>query len=106
MRHASSAGHGKNNRKMEELQAQEAVEFIEELATAVRRRGWQTPVTILLEIGPPLHFLGEQALWLAQPALSLFIPSHLVRQLAQVLAEPTAVHALIGRLNTEKAEQA
>ncbi len=91
---------------MEELQAENAVEFIDELATAVRRRGWQTPVTILLEVGPPLHFIGEQMLWLAQPALSLFIPSHLIRQLAQVLAEPTAVHTLVGRLNTQEADQA
>ncbi|MBX3054859.1 MAG: hypothetical protein KF770_00150 [Anaerolineae bacterium] len=91
---------------MEELRAQEAGEFIEKLATAVRRRGWQTPVTILLEGGPPFHFFGEQVLWVAQPALSLFIPSHLVRQLAQLLAEPTAVRALLVRLNAGEAEQA
>lgn len=91
---------------MEELRAQETVEFIDEVATAVRRRGWQTPVTILLETGPPLHFLGEQLLWLAQPALSLFVPSHLVRQLAQILAEPTAVRTLLARLNAEEAERA
>lgn len=91
---------------MEELRAQEMGEFIEKLATAVRRRGWQTPVAILLAGGPPFHFLGEQVLWVTQPALSLFIPSHLVRQLAQVLAEPTAVRALLVRLNAEEAEQA
>jgi hypothetical protein len=88
---------------MEELQAQEA--FLDEVATAVRDRGWQTPVTTLLESGQPFLFLGEQLLWLAQPALSLLIPSHLVRQLAQILAEPTAVQALVARLNTKEANQ-
>ncbi len=89
---------------MEELRAQEAL--IDEIATAVCRRGWQAPVTILLEMGPPLHFLGEQFLWLAQPALSLFVPSSFVRQIAQLLAEPKAVQQLVFRLNTEEAEQA
>ena len=88
---------------MDELQAHEA--FINTLATAVRRRGWQTPVTLLLEAGHPFLFLSEQLLWLAQPALSLFIPAHWVRQTAQLLEEPTAVQALVHKLNTEEAKQ-
>lgn len=86
---------------MDELQAQEV--FMEQVATAVRRRGWQAPVTLLLEAGHPLLFLSEQLLWLAQPALSLFIPAHWVQQTAQLLEEPTAVQALVNKLNTEEA---
>lgn len=77
--------------------------FISETATVIRRRGWQTPALIFLEAGHPLTFFSGQLLWLAQPALSLVVPSGLVRQVAQLLEEPAAVQALIARLETEEA---
>jgi hypothetical protein len=72
--------------------------IIDQLADSICRRGWRLPALIALEAGRPLAFLGGQLLWVAQPALSLLLPSTAVRQVAALLEEPAAVHALAARL--------
>jgi hypothetical protein len=79
--------------------------FVSQIATTLSRQGWETPALILLEAGKPLTFLGGQLLWMAQPALSLLMPSDLVRQAAQLLEEPEAVQALISQLETAEANR-
>jgi len=87
---------------MDDLSVQNA--FVDQVATTLSRRGLQAPALILLEAGPPLTFLGGQLLWVAQPALSLFMSTKVVAQMAQLLEEPEAVQALAAKLHAEKAE--
>jgi hypothetical protein len=79
--------------------------FVNQIATTLSRHGWETPALVLLEAGKPLTFLGGQLLWVVQPALSLVMPTDLVRQTAQLLEEPEAVEALISQLETAEANK-
>ena len=67
---------------------------IEQVANNICRRGFRVPALAVLESGPLLPFLGSQLLWVAQPALSLFMPSHTIRQAAELLDEPEALSLL------------
>ena len=67
---------------------------IEQVANDICRRGFRVPALAVLESGPLLPFLGSQLLWVVQPALSLFIPSHKVRQAAELLEAPEALSIL------------
>lgn len=75
-------------------------QLIEQLAASLSRRGWRLPALIALEAGRPLTFIGGQLLWLAQPALSLFMAGDEVRRMALVLENPRAVTALLECLET------
>lgn len=68
------------------------------LAATLQRWGLGTPARIFLEAGHPATFLGGQLLWLAQPALSLFVPWRRIRQTAQLLEEPEKVASLVAHL--------
>ncbi|MBE2200658.1 MAG: hypothetical protein IAE79_18735 [Anaerolinea sp.] len=74
--------------------------FLDQVATAIQRRGLRLPAIIALQIGHPLTFLGGQLVWVAQPALSLFLPTQTIRQVARLLEETDAVQGLIDRLET------
>lgn len=78
----------------------ETDEWIAQLADGLQRRGWRLPALVALEAGRPLAFLGGQFLWVAQPALSLFLPGDAIRRTAQLLEDPEAVAALLARLET------
>lgn len=67
---------------------------IEQVADDICRHGFRVPALAVLESGPLLPFLGSQLLWIAQPALSLFIPSHKVSQAAELLEKPEALSTL------------
>ena len=86
---------------MDDLPVENA--FVDQVAAALHRRGLQTPALIFLEAGHPVTFLGGQLLWVAQPALSLFMPANVIGQMAQLLEEPSAVEALTAQLKAEKA---
>lgn len=77
---------------------QEHDTFLNEVVDFLCRRGLRLPALIILEAGQPLAYLGGQMLWVAQPALSLFLPADKIRQTAQLLEQPTAVSGLIQRL--------
>lgn len=68
--------------------------FLESVAAAIWRHGLREPALLVLQVGHPLTFLGSQLLWLTQPALSLFISSDGVRQLAELLEEPEGLRTL------------
>lgn len=76
--------------------------FLDQAAALIQRCGFRLPALIVLQIGHPLTFLGGQLVWVAQPALSLFMSTQTIRQVAQLLEEPTAVQALIDRLETNE----
>ncbi len=86
------------NQESPEQAATDHETFIDQVAAAFCRRGLRLPALIALEAGQPLAFLGGQLLWLAQPALSLFVADTTVRQAAQLLENPAAVAALVHRL--------
>jgi hypothetical protein len=77
--------------------------FLDQIVDTLCHRGLQMPALIALEAGQPLSFLGGQLLWMAQPALSLFLSTQMVREVARLLENPTAVQMLIERLDTYKA---
>ncbi|MCA9979892.1 MAG: hypothetical protein KDD89_03650 [Anaerolineales bacterium] len=76
--------------------------FVQSVATKLSERGWASTATAVLEVGRPLAFLGGQALWVAQPALSLFFDQETIRQFAQLLEDPTAVEALVQQLTQQE----
>lgn len=87
--------------KMNERPVQES--FIDLVVQIIRRHGLQMPALLLLEAGRPAAFLGGQFLWVAQPALSLLVPSDQIRQMAALLEDPTAVRTLTAKLEASEA---
>lgn len=77
--------------------------LLEQIATALKQRGLNGAALALLEVGQPLVFIGSQFLWLAQPALAVLWPSAQVRQMAQLLEDPAAMHRLMERLAADEA---
>ncbi|MCA9922006.1 MAG: hypothetical protein KC419_01935 [Anaerolineales bacterium] len=77
-------------------------QLIEQVATQISRLGLRLPTLIALETGHPFTFLSSQLLWIAQPFFSLFLPSRRIHQFARLLEEPSAVRALVERLESEQ----
>ena len=76
--------------------------FLDDMAEAICRHGLRLPALITLHIGHPFTFLGAQLLWVAQPALSLWLSPDTTRRLGELLEEPTAVTALLTRLEARE----
>jgi hypothetical protein len=80
----------------------EQAQLIKKVVNTVNRYGLRLPTLVALEAGHPITFLSSQFLWIAQPALSLFMPSNNVTQLAKLLEEPSTVQALIEQLDSNQ----
>lgn len=80
----------------------EQAQLIEQVVNTVNRFGLRLPTLVALEAGHPFTFLSSQLLWIAQPALSLLMPSQRIHQFARLLEEPSAVQALIAQLESEQ----
>ncbi len=78
--------------------------FLDQVASAIGRYGLRLPALLALQMGHPVTFLGGQLLWMAQPALALFMPTGWVQHLAMVLEEPVAVQGLRMRLENNEAQ--
>ncbi len=78
--------------------------FLDQVADAICRYGLRLPTLLALQIGHPVTFLGEQLLWIAQPALSLLMPGDVLQRLATVLEEPQAIEGLQARLEASEAQ--
>ncbi|MCP4416592.1 MAG: hypothetical protein GY805_08215 [Chloroflexi bacterium] len=76
--------------------------LLDQIVTTLKQQGLHTAALALLEAGQPLAFIGSQLLWLAQPTLTLLWPSSQVGQLAQLMEDPAAVNALMGRLAVDE----
>ena len=72
--------------------------YIDEVAVALQQRGWGAAALLLLDAGRPLAFIGGQLLWLLQPTLTTIGATTEVGQLARLLENPSALDALITRL--------
>lgn len=77
-------------------------QLIEQVSKQIGRFGLRLPALIALGTGHPFTFLSSQLLWIAQPFFSLFLPSHRIHQFARLLEEPSAVQALVERLESEQ----
>lgn len=71
----------------------------------LRRLGLDGIAAALLEAAEPLSPVGAQVLYVAQPALSLFVPAARVGRLARRLEDPAAVARFRAQLLAEQAEK-
>lgn len=78
--------------------ATSTMEIAAQVAAALHHAGLATPLYLALDTGRPLAFLGAQCLFIAQPALSLFLPRITINQLAHLLEEPAGVELLLEKL--------
>ena len=76
----------------------ESTSFVEQVAQKINTLGLTTPAILLLEAHKPLAFIGSQALLVAQPMLDIFLPQHLVRHTAELLADSHQLEQLITSL--------
>ena len=67
----------------------------------LRARGWGDFLNTALDVLEPLGPLGAQLLWIAQPALGLFVRRDALGALAQALEEPGGIAALRKQLDDE-----
>jgi hypothetical protein len=72
--------------------------FIEKIANKITDLGLTAPAIFLLEANKPLAFVGSQALLVAQPTLDIFLPDNFIRNVAELLADPTQLNQLITSL--------
>ena len=75
--------------------------FTQQMAQTISRWGLVLPALFILGAGQPLTFLAAQCLWVANPALSLFLPKEQLKQLALSLENPADVQQLIQHLEKE-----
>ena len=73
-------------------------ELVDHLVGRIRRWGLVQLAITLLESAQPLAFIGGQILWLAQPAMSLFVSHDRLAGYARLLEEPEAIDLLRTRL--------
>jgi hypothetical protein len=72
--------------------------LIDSIASAVVRRGMETPAVLFLELNRPLAFLYSQGLHFATPLLGVFAAPEKVSRLAYLLDCPDKVEQLIARI--------
>lgn len=68
-------------------------------ARQVRARGLDGAVHVALDVLEPLGPLGAQLVWIAQPALGLWIPREALQQLAETLETPGGFEQLRQQLD-------
>ena len=77
--------------------------FINQVADKISQLGLTTPAILLLEAHKPLAFLGSQFLLVVQPTLDLVLPSHVIRNSSDLLADPNQYERLIAILEQKEA---
>ncbi|MEM7114147.1 MAG: hypothetical protein AAF614_17055 [Chloroflexota bacterium] len=80
---------------------QQETPFTQQTAQTISRWGLTLPALFILGAGQPLTFLAAQCLWVANPALSLFLPKQQLHQLALSLESPADVQQMIQHLEKE-----
>lgn len=88
------------SQQLEPATATSITETVTQVAAALHHAGLATPAYLALDAGRPLAFLGAQCLYIAQPALNLFLPRTTINQLAHLLEEPAGVELLLEKLET------
>jgi len=73
-------------------------ELVNQIAERIRVWGATGLVSALLDAARPIAFIGGQMLWVAQPALSVFMDGEQVAEYARLLERPEALDLLRTRL--------
>ena len=74
--------------------------FIDRVTQRIHELGLATPAILLLEAHKPLAFIGSQLVLVAQPILDIFLPPNLMRNTADLLADPDQMDQLIAGLES------
>ena len=74
--------------------------FIDKVTERIHELGLATPAILLLEAHKPLAFIGSQLVLVAQPVLDIFLPQNMIRNTADLLADPDQLDQLIARLES------
>jgi hypothetical protein len=74
------------------------ISFVDKVANIIFDLGLTAPAIFVLEAHKPLAFVGSQFLLIAQPTLDIFLPRNLIRETAELLADPDELEQLISRL--------
>ena len=77
--------------------------FINQVADKISELGLTAPAILLLEAHKPLAFIGSQFLLVVQPTLDLLLPSHVIRNTSDLLANPEQFEHLITILEQKNA---
>ncbi len=77
--------------------------LLDAAASAVARRGLQTPVVFALEMHRPFGFLAGQALMVFAPFIGPLLGPEKLQTLSRLLQTPGAVEGLITRLDAAPA---
>ncbi len=81
----------------------ETTVFTEKAANKIIDLGLTAPAILLLEAHKPLAFIWSQLLLVAQPTLDIFLPQNLIRNTADLLANPYQLEQLITKLEINSA---
>jgi hypothetical protein len=73
-------------------------ELIEGVVKKIQRLGLVNFASSFLDSIRPIAFIGGQLLWIAQPALGVFMDSNRISGWARLLEEPEAINKLRARL--------
>ncbi len=76
----------------------ETTNFVDKVAHKINNLGLTTPAILLLEAHKPLAFLGSHLLLIVQPTLDIVTPPNLIRNTADLLADPHQLEYLINKL--------
>lgn len=87
-----------------ELNPEERDALLDKVATAVVRRGLETPATLFLELHRPWTFFGSQGVFFLAPILGPMVGMQVIHRLGALLHDPENLDRLLDRIE-EKAHE-
>lgn len=87
------------------MDAHRREQLLDDWAQRIERAGMSAPAILFLETFKPLAFLGAQALWFAQPLLTLGLNETDLRDLILLIEEPSGIEDLLARLETCRTDE-
>ena len=94
-RHAFALGDEPHRASFHGNSAEHLPAPLKKLALSIVERGLETPAILFLESIRPLHFLGAQTLFAAQPFAELFVDSQSYREVTLALEKRHTLSVLI-----------
>lgn len=85
--------------------AEERDALIEKIATAVARRGMETPAILFLEMHKPLTFVASQSLVVVSPFIAPFVGMDNMAAAAKLLESRENIELLIARIEEKVASR-
>lgn len=85
--------------------AEERDAIIEKIATAVARRGMETPAILFLEMHKPLTFVASQGMVVVSPFIAPFVGMDNLSAAAKLLESRDNIELLIARIEEKVASR-